>query len=31
MGDAARDLASTVFSMDAMLDKWEAFVAKRGG
>lgn len=31
MGKAASDLASTVFSMDAMLDKWEAFLAKRRG
>ena len=31
MGNAARDMACTVFSMDAMLDKWESFLAKRGG
>ncbi|HMA20243.1 MAG TPA: glycosyltransferase, partial [Gemmatimonadaceae bacterium] len=30
MGTAARELASTVFSMDEMLDKWEAFLGKRG-
>ena len=31
MGNAARDLACTVFSMDAMLERWESFLAKRGG